>query len=268
MIKSKDCDIICLQEVDSSDSFFEYLSGLGYEYRFRAKGLQGILIAFKRNVFQLIDSKVVNFDTLINSNVDKALYRKGHGSIMVKVRSASIQLETKDRHRIVVANTHLYWDPQFEKVKYHQICSAMIEAYSFSEATDSVILTGDLNSLPESNVVRFVQYNEHPIRELCVKEDDNFPEMVEKYYQVRSYSMQLANVFSDEDGKYTNYTRDFKGKIDYVFYDFTKLQVVEKERLPDEAELAKEVALPNSQFPSDHVPLICTFMLNGKHKVN
>jgi mRNA deadenylase 3'-5' endonuclease subunit Ccr4 len=90
--------------------------------------------------------------------------------------------------------------------------------------------------------------------------------MVNKYYEVRAHSMQLANVFSDDDGKYTNYTRDFKGKIDYVFYDFTKLQVVDKERLPEEAELAKEVALPNSQFPSDHVPLVCTFMLVEKDK--
>jgi hypothetical protein len=74
-----------LQEVDSSESFFEFLAELGYDYRYRAKGLQGILIAFKRDVLQLIDSKLVNFDSLINGNVDKGLYRKGHGSIMVKV---------------------------------------------------------------------------------------------------------------------------------------------------------------------------------------
>jgi endonuclease/exonuclease/phosphatase (EEP) superfamily protein YafD len=81
-----------------------------------------------------------------------------------------------------VGNTHLYWDPQFEKVKYHQICSAVSQLYSFSDPTDSLILAGDLNSLPDSNVVRYVQFNEHPLRELCIREDRNYPEMVEKFH--------------------------------------------------------------------------------------
>jgi 2',5'-phosphodiesterase len=81
---------------------------------------------------------------------------------------------------------------------------------------------------------------------------------------VKNYSVQLANVFNDEDGKYTNYTRDFKGVIDYIFYDFTSLQIAEKEKLPSETELAQEIALPNSKFPSDHVPLICTIVMVDK----
>jgi len=88
--------------------------------------------------------------------------------------------------------------------------------------------------------------------------------MVDRYHEVKPFGMQLANVFNDEDGKYTNYTRDFKGIIDYIFYDFTSLQVTEKERLPEEKELSREVALPNSKFPSDHVPLVCTLALVDK----
>lgn len=164
----------------------------------------------------------------------------------------------------MVGNTHLYWDPQYEKVKYHQICSAVSQMYSFADQTDSMVLAGDLNSLPESNVVRFVQYHEHPMRELCVREDRNYPEMVNRYHEVKSFGIQLANIFNGEDGQYTNYTRDFKGIIDYMFYDFTTLQVVEKERLPDEKELSREVALPNSKYPSDHVPLTCTLAFVNK----
>jgi|JI6StandDraft_1071083.scaffolds.fasta_scaffold04842_11 mRNA deadenylase 3'-5' endonuclease subunit Ccr4 len=66
------------------------------------------------------------------------------------------------------------------------------------------------------------------MRELCVREDRNYPEMVDRYHEVKTHGMQLANVFNDEDGKYTNYTRDFKGTIDYIFYDFTTLQVTVK----------------------------------------
>jgi len=61
-----------------------------------------------------------------------------------------------------------------------------------------------------------------------VREDRNYPEMVDRYHEIKPFGMQLANVFNDEDGKYTNYTRDFKGIIDYIFYDFTSLQVAAK----------------------------------------
>jgi CCR4-NOT transcription complex subunit 6 len=150
--------VLCLQEVDSSDSFFQFLIGLGYDYRYRAKGLQGILIAYKTSVLRLVDSRIVDYDMLINGNVDKGQYSKGHGLLMLKVFNQVMQLETKSSRRLVIGNTHLYWDPQYEKVKYHQICSAVSQMYSFADQTDSVVLAGDLNSLPDSNVVRFVQF--------------------------------------------------------------------------------------------------------------
>jgi len=156
--------VVCLQEVDSSDSFFQFLIGLGYDYRYRAKGLQGILIAYKTAIMRLVDSRIVDYDMLINGNVNQGHYSKGHGLLMLKVVVLIKQLETKSGRRLVVGNTHLYWDPQYEKVKYHQICSAVSQMFSFADPTDSVVLAGDLNSLPDSNVVRFVQFREHPMR--------------------------------------------------------------------------------------------------------
>ena len=84
-IREKDCDIVCLQEVDSSDNFFQFLIGLGYDYRYRAKGLQGILIAYKTSILRLVDSRIVDYDMLINGNVDKGQYSKGHGLLMIKL---------------------------------------------------------------------------------------------------------------------------------------------------------------------------------------
>jgi len=113
---------------------------------------------------RLVDSRTADYDMLINGNVDKGQYSKGHGLLMVKVAVIITELETKSGRRLVIGNTHLYWDPQFEKVKYHQICSAVSQMFSFADPNDSVVLAGDLNSLPDSNVVRFVQFREHPMR--------------------------------------------------------------------------------------------------------
>jgi mRNA deadenylase 3'-5' endonuclease subunit Ccr4 len=46
--------------------------------------------------------------------------------------------------------------------------------------------------------------------------------------------------------------------IDYVFYS-EGLRVQATEELPEEGEFDKEVGLPSSVFPSDHLPLVCTF---------
>lgn len=60
--------------------------------------------------------------------------------------------------------------------------------------------------------------------------------------------------------RYTNYTGSFKGTLDYVFYSqngtITPLEVLD---IPRESLLAAEVALPNSKFPSDHLPMMTKF---------
>lgn len=62
---------------------------------------------------------------------------------------------------------------------------------------------------------------------------------------------------------YTNYTDDFKGCLDYIFFDKKNVKLINTVPLPDEEELAEEVALPSSKFPSDHVPLIADFQLRN-----
>jgi mRNA deadenylase 3'-5' endonuclease subunit Ccr4 len=55
---------------------------------------------------------------------------------------------------------------------------------------------------------------------------------------------------------FTNYTRDFKMTLDYIFVDTDSLAVTAVAPLPTEEVLSEHVALPSIVFPSDHVSLI------------
>lgn len=53
--------------------------------------------------------------------------------------------------------------------------------------------------------------------------------------------------------RFTNYTANFKATLDYIFYDPATIAAHSVAKLPDEAALAAETALPSSVFPSDHL---------------
>lgn len=59
---------------------------MGYDYQYRPKGcFQGILIAYKRDEFELLDWKIVDYDSHISSRFRRFPYATGHGALLVKV---------------------------------------------------------------------------------------------------------------------------------------------------------------------------------------
>jgi mRNA deadenylase 3'-5' endonuclease subunit Ccr4 len=59
---------------------------------------------------------------------------------------------------------------------------------------------------------------------------------------------------SGQHPTYTNYTEGFQGTLDYIFHT-PYLEVVELRPIPSEDVVTAEIALPNTQFPSDHLPI-------------
>ncbi|CBZ51479.1 Os10g0412100 protein, related [Neospora caninum Liverpool] len=75
---------------------------------------------------------------------------------------------------------------------------------------------------------------------------------------IRPFQSAYKEVLGEEP-RFTNFTRDFQGCLDYIFFDNVAVKAVLS--IPDENELKREVALPNSRFPSDHVALMAEFCL-------
>ena len=72
-----------------------------------------------------------------------------------------------------MTNTHIYWNPKLEKIKYHQVCAAILAMRRFTEPDTPIIFCGDFNSLPNSNTVRLILQNQSPSDENMVEADKN-----------------------------------------------------------------------------------------------
>jgi mRNA deadenylase 3'-5' endonuclease subunit Ccr4 len=85
------CDILALQEVDPTKSFFSFLEEAGYDIQYRPKGcFQGILIAYKKKEFELLDCKIIDYDSHISPRFKRFPYATGHGALLLKVLYGSL----------------------------------------------------------------------------------------------------------------------------------------------------------------------------------
>ncbi len=155
------------------------------------------------------------------------------------------------RQRVLVANTHIHWDPSFSDVKLVQTKMFLEKLAELQRVERTALLVcGDFNSLPDSGVF-----------DLITKGSLTRDHRDLRNHSYGSYSrdgmrhdLALASCYPPEATPYTNCTHDFKGVLDYIFVSAESvrvasiLNVVPLEHLP-------LPALPNAHAPSDHVLL-------------
>lgn len=146
--------------------------------------------------------------------------------------------------RLVVANTHLYWDPAFADVKLAQAEHMLRRISTFRAASaaasgvePAVVFGGDFNSLPGSEVHALLTRGDGllPLRSAC------------------------AVAFGGSEPAFTNRTPPFSGTLDYILLspDVTVHAVLETPG-PGLGE-----GLPDATHPSDHLPLLASIGLGA-----
>eukprot|EP01083_Nonionella_stella_P017145 47933_1 len=158
-------DILCLQEVDHLKYYTGILCEAGYDFEFaqRTSGkVDGCLIAWKRGAFERVRGKslVVEYNVLAMEASSKTLASK------LRTDSVGLIIALKPKHcpfPILVGNTHLYWNPRCPDVKLAQITYFIREISKMRESLQKilkrdipVIIGGDLNSMPPSEVYKFM----------------------------------------------------------------------------------------------------------------
>lgn len=76
-----------------------------------------------------------------------------------------------------------------------------------------------------------------------------------------SHSFQLKRVYQNNPMRFTNYTYDFKGTIDYIFYSRQAMSVLGHLGPMDFEwiDTSKVHGCPNASIPSDHFSLLTEF---------
>ncbi|XP_059059834.1 protein angel homolog 1 [Achroia grisella] len=151
-------DIICLQEVQASHlkSFYSKFENIGYVGIFKQKTghrADGCAIYYKQSMFEKEEHFTVEFH-----QPELPILNRDNIGVMVKLIPKNMP-----RMPIVVATTHLLYSPKRTDVRLAQAQVLLAELDRFAYYNNGresghlpIIMTGDLNSTPDSAVIKLL----------------------------------------------------------------------------------------------------------------
>ncbi|XP_071829325.1 CCR4-NOT transcription complex subunit 6-like isoform X1 [Apostichopus japonicus] len=314
-ILTGNADIICLQEVETEQYYnlFEpTLKQHGYQSVFSPKSraktmdsherkfVDGCAIFYRTSKFLLVKEHLVEFNQLAMAKA------QGCEDMLNRVMTKDniglgLLLETREecygaisalhpdmagiRQRLLVANVHIHWDPEFSDVKLLQMMMFMQELQKIideesqslrpggsnpssrvgnnEENAIPLVLCGDLNSLPESGVLEYIEKGRVSITHEDFKDIDYKILRLSNNFEdgYMNHKFKLARAHQNTPQEFTNFTYEFKGIIDYIFFTKTQMRTlgvlgpVDREWLGQ----SKIVGCPHTCIASDHFSLLTEF---------
>jgi CCR4-NOT transcription complex subunit 6 len=200
-------------------------------------------------------------------------------------------LPSDHKQMLFVCTAHIHWDPEYCDVKVIQTLMLLSEIKAFMEdaiqkhrpnstlpidcSSVPLVLCGDFNSLPDSGVIELMRNGKISFNHADFK-DLSYEAYLQKYNKIDANptsNMDIAHHFKLQSAyettsapimPYTNFTYDFKGIIDYVFYSMQLMRVlgVLGPLDPEWVQTNKIIGCPNPNVPSDHFSLLVEFELN------
>ncbi|CAI9094905.1 OLC1v1030735C1 [Oldenlandia corymbosa var. corymbosa] len=168
---------------------------------------------------------------------------------------AVFKLKDPSLHHVIIANTHLYWDPEWADVKLAQAEYLLARILQFKQlvlsklgCTPSVVVAGDFNSVPGDKVYQYLVSGASDVRPSSESSDDQ--------------PVPLSSVYAHTRGEpdFTNCTPGFTGTLDYIFFSPSgNIRPVSFLELPEPESPDVVGGLPNHYHPSDHLPIGAEF---------
>lgn len=161
-LTNMNADIICLQEVQFEhykDFIKPELEKRNYSALYKQKtrdGLEdkidGCAIFYKADKFDLISNEEINFNDLARESFQNSFVevkRLLHDNI-AQIAHFRYKFPGDSLSDIVVANTHIFWDPEYPDVKLWQTYKLLQRLENYNPYP--IILCGDFNSTLQSAV--------------------------------------------------------------------------------------------------------------------
>ncbi|KAK2988309.1 hypothetical protein RJ640_026476 [Escallonia rubra] len=295
LLQSLEADFFCLQEIDEYDNFYKVnLENYGYSSVYIKRSGQkrdGCGIFYKPNRAELVIEEKIEYNDLVNLlhgeaklclDKDKHASASGNSAATSKegleltsaqgdrgdpndprVRlkrdcvgiMAAFKLKDSSHRIIIVANTHLYWDPEWADVKLAQAKYLLSRLAQFKmlvsdkfQCMPSVILAGDFNSVPGDKVYQYLTSGSSSL------------ELVQELPEDLPIPLCSVYAYTREEPEFTNCTPDFTNTLDYIFFTPSgDLKPVSYLELPERKSSDVRDGLPNYHHPSDHLPIGAEF---------
>lgn len=292
-------DLVCLQEVQAD--YYEHdilprLTELGYDGIFKQKTresmgqhgkVDGCAVFWRRNKFIMLQNYAIEFnecarhtaaqlgvDETEQSRIINRLSRDNVAQVVVfevlpRVSRSSRHSAPNSNHLCVV-NTHLYANHTRPDVKLWQSYTLMKELEQFVVHQElALLICGDFNSEPSSSVYQFLSEGtvDRNHEDLAVDPMKVLPDSDNIIHSV-DLSSVMVTAFGSEP-EFTNYTKSFKGTLDYIWYTPGRLRVLAVTNIPQEGDITEHgEALPSVTYPSDHIMLSADMCLAVTGSVN
>ncbi|XP_048884668.1 CCR4-NOT transcription complex subunit 6 isoform X2 [Brienomyrus brachyistius] len=258
------------------------------------KHVDGCAVFFKTDKFSLVQKHTVEFNQLAMANsegsepmLNRVMTKDNIGvAVLLELRKEMIEMSSgkschgMEKQLLLVANAHMHWDPEYSDVKLVQTMMFMSEVKNIvDKATRTLklsstsgeanaiplVLCADLNSLPDSGVVEYlstggVDCTHKDFKELRYSDSlTNFNSNGKNGTSSTriTHGFKLKSAYENGLMPYTNYTLDFRGVIDYIFYSKPHLNVLGILGPLDPHWLIENniTGCPHPHIPSDHFSL-------------
>lgn len=205
-------DIFCLQEFNIehfNNSIWPSLKDRGYQMVFKQKtgdNLDGCSILFKKSKFQLQGL----LELEMNRSDVSHLLNRDQVALVVKLRPlCSI---SNDATNLIIANTHLLFNPKRGDVKLAQLRLLLAEIQRFAINNNGkksnyqdpyelnyfpIIICGDFNSEPNSPLINFIQTGKFNFNGIRAGDISGQREGIEKGPYITKKDLQLMGINSN-----------------------------------------------------------------------
>lgn len=240
--------------------------------------VDGCCIFYKTSRFKLIDLFLFEFQSITlrkhsqftsasSSNVAKGMDRMMSKDNIAVAALMEMNIPGKPPQKIMVVNVHIHWDPSLCDVKLVQtqlLLEEIVETLArLKQPKLPMLVCGDFNSTPDSAVYKLLNEGEVP---------GDHSELFPDKYDYGTYSqnglshgIRLKSAYGSllKEPDFTNYTGDYVGCLDYIWYTHESIAV---SRVLSEIDKQKSFlsALPAPHFPSDHIPIAAEFCIRPK----
>lgn len=320
-IRESNADILCLQEI-ATDVFREFFSPELAQDDYKgvhwprpkaktmaekdAQGVDGCAVFYKASKWILLDKQLIDYANIAINRPDMKNHHDIFNRVMPKDNIGLICFfeSRQTGARMIVANTHLAWEPTLADVKLVQTAILMenitrlAEKYArwpplkdkkmiqvpleegevrrevpepgpsqeYRNNTDIPLLVcGDYNSTNDSSVYELLSMGR-----VAPTHSDFGNHQYGTFTRdgvEHPFSMRSAYVHlngTPDELSFTNYVPNFAEVIDYIWYSTNTLEVVELLGPPDKNHLKRVPGFPNYHFPADHIQIAAEFVIKAR----
>jgi len=191
--------------------------------------VDGCAIFYRRSRFSFEKDYGIEFSNVAMQRPDMREDVEGFNRVMTRDNIAvAVKLKalpnpgflTEAAHLYIV-NSHIHWDPRLADVKLVQ-AQILLEEMERITNRDPVIFCADLNSTTDSAVYELLDKasvpKDHPDLQLGFK----FGKYSSEGFK---HNLQLQSAYKHLGEPMTNYTGDFKGVLDYIWFSSKRFKV-------------------------------------------